>query len=83
MNQALNRILTGIGEAHRHHISRDKARNYLEVNIGQAADRMGIAGLSARMRAADVIVPLRGPVPGMKVALTGGPLWTMPGLTRG
>lgn len=46
-------------------------RHYLEVNIGREAEKMGVSGLPDHIRSADVIVPLKEPLSGMKVRIDG------------
>jgi hypothetical protein len=47
------------------------ARNYIQVNIGERAARKGYPDLGKKYQQAGVIVPLRNPLPGMKVRIDG------------
>ena len=47
------------------------ARNYLEVNIGQTAERMGYKDLKEKYDAVYAVVPIKSPKAGMKVRIDG------------
>ena len=47
------------------------ARNYIEVNIGETAERMGHPELKQKYAAVYAVVPLKAPKPGMKVRIDG------------
>ncbi len=47
------------------------ARNYVEVNIGETAERMGHPELKQKYAAVYAVVPLKAPKPGMKVRIDG------------
>jgi hypothetical protein len=66
----ISEIIKHINDQYRDSIH-DTGNHYLEVNIGREAERMGLTGLPAPIQAADVVVPLREPVEGMKVMIDG------------
>lgn len=70
MNSQLNEILERISDRYNDRLLAG-GRHYLEVNIGLEAERMGVSGLPEHIRAADVIVPLKEPLSGMKVRIDG------------
>ncbi|MDJ0853624.1 MAG: hypothetical protein QNI89_07115 [Desulfobacterales bacterium] len=47
------------------------ARNYVEVNIGETAEKMGHPELKQKYAAVYAVVPLKAPKPGMKVRIDG------------
>ncbi len=47
------------------------ARNYIEVDIGKAAEQMGHPELKAKYNEVYAVVPLKAPKPGMKVRIDG------------
>lgn len=47
------------------------ARNYMNVNIGKAALKLGFASLHETYADRDVVVSLKEPMPGMKVRIDG------------
>ena len=47
------------------------ARNYVEVNIGETAGRLGLPELQKKYAAVYAVVPLKAPKPGMKVRIDG------------
>jgi hypothetical protein len=59
MDDHLKKTLEQIGKDSRHEISED-SRHYLEVNIGQKAERLGYADLQRRFRDVHAIIPLNG-----------------------
>jgi hypothetical protein len=70
METQLDRIINNISEEYKNDIMAC-ARNYVEVNIGQAAERMGHPELKEKYKAAYAVVPLKTPKPGMKVRIDG------------
>ena len=70
MRDRLDEILTRIGEEYKDYISRG-ARDYLEVNVGQQAEKLGYLEEKSKYTDANVIVPLKKPVCGMKVRIDG------------
>ncbi|MFZ5563726.1 MAG: hypothetical protein ACOZBW_06700 [Thermodesulfobacteriota bacterium] len=70
MNASIDTILAAIGESYKDAILKD-GRHYLEVNLGRQAQALGITDIPDHMRAVDAIVPLKGPVRGMKVRIDG------------
>jgi hypothetical protein len=70
MNTLLETLLDRIGRQYEDRIAPD-ARHYLEVDIGREARALGLGELSARFAATHVVVPLKAPLPGMKVRIDG------------
>jgi hypothetical protein len=70
MNQHLNEILNKISDRYRDQIL-DGARNYIEVDIGKEAEKLGYADLQAKYAKVNVVVPLKQAVDGMKVRIDG------------
>ena len=70
MNAHINDVLDRIGEIYHDQIEPD-ARNYMEVNIGEKARELGYHELYAPLRDVYAVVPLKSPVPGMKVRIDG------------
>ncbi len=70
MKNELNHIIDGIGRRYGHLVS-EGARNYMEVDIGREAGKYGYDDLKVSFRNVCVIVPLKEPVPGMKVRIDG------------
>lgn len=70
MEQALREVLNRIGEKYINDISRH-SRIYLEANIGKEAEKMGYSEIRLRYGSSHAIVPLKQPVPGMKVLVDG------------
>lgn len=70
MVNSVNHVLTSIADDYRGKIGRG-GRNYLEVNVGRQALRLGYADLGEKYRYATAIVPLKSPAPGMKVRIDG------------
>jgi hypothetical protein len=70
MSNPLNEILTGIAEKHRDQIGLG-TRFYLEENIGKLGAALGHAEAADRFKDTTAIVPLKAPVPGMKVRIDG------------
>jgi hypothetical protein len=70
MNHTLSNIINHIRDRYRDSILAT-GQHYLEVNIGREAERMGVNDLPEQIRSADVVVPLKEPVSGMKVMIDG------------
>ena len=70
MRDKLDEILTRIGDEYKDYISRG-ARNYLEVNLGKQAEKMGYSDEKTKYRDVNVIVPIKQPEMGMKVRIDG------------
>ena len=70
MNKHLDLVIESIGHAHNHNIA-GHGRNYMEVSIGEKARELGYDKLKAEFGDAYAIVPLKAPVPGMKVRIDG------------
>lgn len=70
MENRLDQIITKITETYQNNIMKN-ARNYMEVNIGLEADKMGYRDLKEKYLKDFVVVPLKRAVPGMKVRIDG------------
>lgn len=70
MKNNLDAVLTAIANTYKDQIL-DNARNYIEVNIGKQADRLGFQDVKDAWFDACAIVPLKEPVHGMKVRIDG------------
>ncbi|GAB6094991.1 hypothetical protein JCM14469_12430 [Desulfatiferula olefinivorans] len=70
MNEKLRHIIEHIGREHAGHLSKE-AHHYLEVDLGRQAESMGYDDLGRAYRNTCVVVPLKGPVAGMKVMIDG------------
>lgn len=70
MDINLDAVLTEIGKTYRDQIQ-DDSRNYIEINIGQQAEKMGFKEIKYTYGDTYAIVPLRRPVKGMKVRIDG------------
>lgn len=70
MDTKLDRIIDSISNEYRGQIMAC-ARNYVEVNIGKAAARLGHPELEEQYKTAFAVVPLKSPQPGMKVRIDG------------
>jgi hypothetical protein len=70
MSNELDDILTRIGREYEKDIS-GNGRNYLEVDIDKEAEKLGCPGTKEKYRGVHVVVPLKGPVKGMKVRIDG------------
>ena len=70
MKTELDKIIEKIGRDYKNDIMAC-ARNYVEVDLGQAAEQMGHPELKARYREIYAVVPLKAPKPGMKVRIDG------------
>ncbi len=70
MKTKLDKIIASISSEYKNEIMAC-ARNYVEVNIGQAAERTGYPELKEKYAAVYAVVPLKSPKPGMKVRIDG------------
>jgi hypothetical protein len=70
VNKTLRHIIEHIGREHAGHISKE-AQNYLEVDLGRQAEALGYDDLGRTYRNTCVVVPLKGPMAGMKVMIDG------------
>ncbi|MFC1505165.1 hypothetical protein ACFL5W_01470 [Thermodesulfobacteriota bacterium] len=70
MSFPLDALLKQIGKNYEGLIAVD-ARNYLEVDLGYQAERLGYTGLRNRLKSVQAIVPLKHPLDGMKVRIDG------------
>ena len=66
LRQVLNKIHTEYKSR-----ARKGARHYLNVNIGNIAEKMGFTELKDRFSGREVVVTLNKPQPGMKVRIDG------------
>ena len=81
MDAQLKTLLDHIGRQHADRIAPD-GRHYMEVDIGREARELGLGELSARFASAFVVVPLKAPLPGMKVRIDGRTFITTGGILR-
>ena len=70
MKTTLDKIIDTISEDYKDEIMAC-ARNYVEVNIGETAARMGHPDLKKKYASVYAVVPLKAPKPGMKVRIDG------------
>jgi hypothetical protein len=70
MSKRLGEVLTKISEEYQGNIS-EKARNYVEVDIGEEAGKLGYTDLKEKYLKVGAIVPLRKALGGMKVRIDG------------
>ncbi len=70
MKNNLDDVLMMIGKEYENNILKG-SRNYLEVDIGNKAAKMGYFGLKDKFANVYAIVPLKAPVAGMKVRIDG------------
>ena len=70
MRNNLDEVLMKIGKKYEKNILKG-SRNYLEVDIGNQAEKMGYTGLKNKFANVYAIVPLKAPVAGMKVRIDG------------
>jgi hypothetical protein len=70
MNKDLAEVVNGIGDDFRD-IILTGSRFYLEVNIGEQAEKFGHSELGEKYHDKYAIVPLKHPVNGMKVRIDG------------
>ncbi len=70
MKTELDKIIEKIGQDFKNDIMAC-ARNYVEVDIGKAAEKIGHPELKDKYHQVYAVVPLRAPRPGMKVRIDG------------
>ncbi len=70
MDTRLKELLDHIGKSYRDRIL-PQGRHYIEVNVGREAGKLGLGDLGTRFATAELIVPLKAPVSGMKVRIDG------------
>ncbi len=70
MNTKIDDIIRSIGETFEGRLQ-GGGRHYLEVSIGNQAAKNGYADLAIEFKDAYAIVPLKEPLPGMKVRIDG------------
>lgn len=70
MKTKLDDIINNISNEYKNEIM-PCARNYVEVNLGQVAERTGHPELKEKYDAVFAVVPLKAPKPGMKVRIDG------------
>ena len=70
MDNNLNTVLERIGDDYRDILQAD-GRNYLEVNISRKAAELGFTDIEECYKDVLAIVPIVGPVEGMKVRIDG------------
>ena len=66
----IDEVIENIRHTYRDHI-KNGARHYIEVNIGKQAQAMGYQDIQQKYRDAYAVVPLKQPIPGMKVRIDG------------
>ena len=70
MSVKLNEVLDTIGKEYRKKIQKG-SRHYLEVSIGDQAEKLGHADIKEKYKNTYAIVPLKAPQKGMKVRIDG------------
>ena len=70
MSNHLGEILTKIGEIYKEQIQ-DSARNYIEIDIGQQAEKLGFSNEKEKYHNVRAVVPIKAAVAGMKVRVDG------------
>jgi hypothetical protein len=70
MNTELKKILYKISDEYHSIISNDSIY-LLDINIGKEAEKMGYSHLSKTYHNAEVVIPLKHPLEGMKVMIDG------------
>lgn len=70
MSNPLKQILDHIGQAYKSVIEID-SEHYMEVSLARTAQALGYEQLRAQYKDAYAMVPLKAPVPGMKVRIDG------------
>ena len=70
MNAKLNEVLNLIGDEYKGKIQKG-SRHYLEVSIGERAEKLGHTDLKKKYKDTYAIVPLKAPQRGMKVRIDG------------
>jgi hypothetical protein len=72
MNPKLSEVLKNISDEYREKISTAPGtRNYLEVDIGERAGKLGFPDLQNQYRRVNAVVPLKDDGPGMRVRIDG------------
>ena len=72
MNPKLSEILKNISDEYQEKISTvPGTRNYLEVDIGERAGKLGFSELKDQYRRVNAVVPLKEEAPGMRVRIDG------------
>jgi hypothetical protein len=70
MNNRIVNVLEAIEAAYREEIQKG-GRHYVEVDVGQQAERLGYPELKEKYSGTFAVVPLKGPRGGMKVRIDG------------
>ena len=70
MRTHLDTVLKRIGENFRDKIS-ENSKYYVEVNIGREAENLGYPDIKDKFHHVYAVVPLREPLPGLKVMIDG------------
>ncbi|MCJ7774094.1 MAG: hypothetical protein MUP22_13295 [Desulfobacterales bacterium] len=70
MDNRLKEILDNIGEIYTKRIS-PESRHYIVVNFGKHAQEMGYNDLREKLKDSYAIIPLKEPIPQMKVRIDG------------
>ena len=70
MNKNLKKVLWILGEEYKDSIS-GNARNYIEINLGEKAEKLGLYDVKNQFNCANAIIPIKHPVRGMKVRIDG------------
>lgn len=70
MNKQLKKVLEHI-KIENKHLAMAGARNYLNVDIGQVARKLGFQDLTKKYLNREVVVAIKEPEPGMKVRIDG------------
>ena len=70
MRDRLDEILNRIGEEYKEYISKG-ARNYLEIDLGEQAEKLGYSEETLKYKNINAVIPLKGPFKGMKVRIDG------------
>ncbi|MEZ4526195.1 MAG: hypothetical protein R2941_09780 [Desulfobacterales bacterium] len=70
MRTDLDRVLRKIGEDFQDKIS-ENSNHYMEVSIGRHAESLGYADVKDKFGQAHAVVPLKNPLPGLKVMIDG------------
>ena len=70
MSNEISEVLSKIEKEYENDLS-DNGRNYLEVDMAREAEKLGCPTLRENYQVIPVVVPLKGPVKGMKVRIDG------------
>jgi hypothetical protein len=70
MNDNIKKLLFLLGEEYKERIS-GKARNYIEVDLGDKAQSLGFNDLKDKLHGTNAVIPLKHPAKGMKVRIDG------------